>query len=59
MTRILLLAALPEESDALFPGEGVRDDGAFAVRRLVAHGVKMMRGGYRLLLHYPIKVPGE
>ncbi|MDQ0304747.1 hypothetical protein J2S75_003792 [Ancylobacter polymorphus] len=25
------------------------------VRRLVAHGVKMMRGGYRLLLHYPIK----
>ena len=38
MTRILLLAALPEESDALFPGEGVRDDGAFAVRRLVAHG---------------------
>lgn len=28
-------------------------------RRLVAHGVKMMRGGYRLLLHYPIKVPGE
>jgi len=24
-------------------------------RRLVAHGVKMMRGGYRLLLHYPIK----
>jgi hypothetical protein len=25
-------------------------------RRLVAHGIKMMRGGYRLLLHYPIKV---
>ena len=25
-------------------------------RRLVAHGVKMMRGGYRLLLHYPIKL---
>ena len=25
-------------------------------RRLVAHGVRMMRGGYRLLLHYPIKV---
>jgi hypothetical protein len=24
-------------------------------RRLVAHGLKMMRGGYRLLLHYPIK----
>ncbi len=27
-------------------------------RRLVAHGIKMMRGGYRLLLHYPIK-PGK
>lgn len=27
-------------------------------RRLVAHGTKMMRGGYRLLLHYPIK-PGK
>lgn len=27
-------------------------------RRLVAHGIKMMRGGYRLLLHYPIK-PSE
>lgn len=24
-------------------------------RRLVASGIKMMRGGYRLLLHYPIK----
>ena len=24
-------------------------------RRLVAHGIKMTRGGYRLLLHYPIK----
>ena len=24
-------------------------------RRLVAHGIKMMRGGYRLLLQYPIK----
>lgn len=24
-------------------------------RRLVAHGIKMMRGGYRMLLHYPIK----
>lgn len=24
-------------------------------RRLVAHGLKMMRGGYRLLLHYPVK----
>jgi hypothetical protein len=27
-------------------------------RRLVAHSIKMMRGGYRLLLHYPIK-PGR
>ena len=26
-------------------------------RRLVAHGTKMMRGGYRRLLHYPIKAP--
>lgn len=24
-------------------------------RRLVANGLKMMKGGYRLLLHYPIK----
>lgn len=24
-------------------------------RRLVAHALKMMRDGYRLLLHYPIK----
>lgn len=28
-------------------------------RRLVAHGIKMMRGGYRLLLHYPIKTDGH
>ncbi len=28
-------------------------------RRLVAHGIKMMRGGYRLLLHYPIKARGK
>jgi hypothetical protein len=28
-------------------------------RRLVAHGIKMMRGGYRLLLHYPIKTEGH
>ncbi|WP_412772391.1 DNA -binding domain-containing protein [Nitrobacter sp.] len=26
------------------------------VRRLVSNGLKMMRGGYRLLLHYPIKL---
>ncbi len=38
MARILILAALPEEADALFPGEGTRDDGAFAVRRIAAHG---------------------
>lgn len=25
-------------------------------RRLVAHGLSMMKGGYRLLLHYPIKL---
>ena len=25
-------------------------------RRLVAHGIRMMRGGYRLLLHYPIRI---
>ncbi|RSC38737.1 DUF2285 domain-containing protein [Agrobacterium sp. FDAARGOS_525] len=28
-------------------------------RRLVAHGLNMMRGGYRLLLHYPIKSPAR
>ena len=28
-------------------------------RRLVAHGLKMMRGGYRLLLHYPIRSPAR
>ena len=26
-------------------------------RRLVASGQRMMRGGYRTLLHYPIKLP--
>lgn len=26
-------------------------------RRLVAQGIKMMKGGYRLLLHYPVKPP--
>ncbi len=25
------------------------------VRRLVAHGIRMMKGGYRLLLHYPVR----
>lgn len=38
MADILILAALPEEGDALFPGSGRRDGGAFAVRRLAAHG---------------------
>jgi len=38
MAHILILAALPEEDDALFPGEGVREHGPFAVRRLAAHG---------------------
>ncbi|HMQ17537.1 MAG TPA: purine phosphorylase [Sphingopyxis sp.] len=38
MPRILILAALPEEADALFPGAGVRGAGLFAVRRLSAHG---------------------
>jgi adenosylhomocysteine nucleosidase len=36
--HILILAALPEEADALFPGEGVREAGPFAVRRLAAYG---------------------
>lgn len=26
-------------------------------RRLAANGLRMMRGGYRTLLHYPIKLP--
>lgn len=28
-------------------------------RRLVAHGIKMMLGGYRLLLHYPLNSTGK
>ncbi|BBE00008.1 DUF2285 domain-containing protein [Sphingobium amiense] len=51
-------------AEVLFGFHGTKED--FEVdprknkaRRLVAHGVKMMRGGYRLLLRYPIKVPGE
>ncbi len=36
--QILLLAALAEEAEACFPGEGTRDDEIFAVRRLAAHG---------------------
>ncbi|SNS70246.1 purine phosphorylase [Sphingopyxis indica] len=38
MAAILILAALPEEADALFPGAGAREDGVFALRRLAAHG---------------------
>ncbi|WP_188235959.1 5'-methylthioadenosine/S-adenosylhomocysteine nucleosidase [Sphingopyxis sp. LK2115] len=36
MNAVLILAALAEESDALFPGIGDRVDGPFAVRRLTA-----------------------
>lgn len=38
MANILILAALPEEADALFPGTGACDDGPFAARRLAIHG---------------------
>ena len=38
MTAILILAALPEEGDALFAGTSTAIHGAFPVRRLVAHG---------------------
>lgn len=38
MANLLILAALPEEADALFSDTGERDDGAFAVRRLETHG---------------------
>lgn len=38
MLRILILAALPEEAAAVFPGEGAADEGLFAPRRLSAHG---------------------
>lgn len=38
MANILILAALPEEADALFPGEGEREGGPFAVRRLASGG---------------------
>ncbi|WP_338426768.1 5'-methylthioadenosine/S-adenosylhomocysteine nucleosidase [Sphingopyxis kveilinensis] len=37
MAHILILAALPEEGDALFPGKGDQQDGTFAVRRLAVH----------------------
>src|SRR5690606_20726853 len=35
-------------------GEG--DPRKSKARRYVAHGTRMMRGGYRLLLHYPIQL---
>ena len=38
MANILILAALPEEADALFSGAGERGGGLFAERRLDAHG---------------------
>ncbi|WP_374525931.1 purine phosphorylase [Sphingopyxis sp.] len=38
MANLLILAALPEEGDALFPGEGAKGAGSFAFRHLVAHG---------------------
>ena len=38
MSSILILAALAEEADALFPGTGTPVHGAFPVRRLAAHG---------------------
>lgn len=38
MAHILILAALPEEADALFSGTGDRADGLFAERRLVVGG---------------------
>ena len=34
MAHILILAALPEEADALFPGSGEGAGGLFAERRL-------------------------
>ncbi len=38
MTDILILAALPEEADALFPGAGAPVDGPFGARRFDVHG---------------------
>ena len=38
MTAILILAALAEEADALFPGTSTPIHGIFPVRRLTAHG---------------------
>ncbi len=41
MAHILILAALPEEADALFPGTGERLDGLFAERRLPVAGHRL------------------
>ncbi|WP_332818128.1 5'-methylthioadenosine/S-adenosylhomocysteine nucleosidase family protein [Sphingopyxis sp.] len=38
MAHILILAALPEEADALFPGVGICEARSFAVRRLETPG---------------------
>lgn len=38
MANILILAALSQEADALFPNEGARDSGPFPARRLALHG---------------------
>src|SRR3546814_11732269 len=38
MATILILAALPEEAGALFPGTGARAGGLFAERRLATAG---------------------
>ena len=38
MTAILILAALAEEADAIFPGTGAPVGGRFPARRLSAHG---------------------
>ena len=47
-------------AEVLLGFEGTKEDWEVdprknKVRRLVANGIAMMRGGYRLLLHYPIK----
>ncbi len=47
-------------AEVLFGFRGTKEDWEVdprknQARRLVAHGLKMMRGDYRLLLHYPIK----
>lgn len=49
-------------AEVLFGFQGSKEDWEVdprknKARRLVAHGIKMMKGSYRLLLHYPIK-PG-